>query len=81
MTRQECEERITEALKEIDSLTTLYNPTNTYLSMCIIHSDGNTSISFNNAYWTDDDETGANGEDFEHPIKYCTTIEEGITDE
>lgn len=81
MTRQECEERIAETLKEIDSLTKLYNPTNTYLNMCIVNRDGTTSITFNNAYWTDDDETGADGEDFEHPIKYYTTIEEGTTDE
>ena len=76
MTRQECEKRIADNLKEIDAVVRQYNPTNTYLSMCIINRDGDTYISFNNAHWVDDDDKG---EDYEHPIDHFTTMREDGT--
>lgn len=79
MTRHKCEERIMEALKEIDAVVRQYNPTNTYLSASIMHRDGITSISFNNAYWVEDDGIDENGADFENPIKFHITIEDGTT--
>ena len=47
MTREDCEHRIAEKLKEIKKIVEEYAPGDNYLTMCIQDK----SIDFNNSYW------------------------------
>lgn len=55
MTREQAENRIKELLAEVNEIMVEYSPDYSYLSMCIINADGFGAMSFNNAYWENED--------------------------
>lgn len=54
MTREECEAKILEKLKEIDKIHKEYNPNAKYLTLAIMED----SYFFHNEYWSTDGEPG-----------------------
>ena len=72
MTRNECELKIFEIVKELDSVIREYNPTNNRISL-FLDSDG--FVSFNNIYWhPKDGEDGTTDE--KRPINASGNIKE-----
>ena len=60
MTREECEKRILEKLKEIKEIYEEYNPNADYLSL-FVRKD---FLQFNNVYWAEDSKHPLNGYDY-----------------
>lgn len=54
MTREQAENRIKELLAEVNEIMVEYSPDDSYLSMCI-NASGFGTMSFNNAYWENED--------------------------
>ena len=72
MTRAECELKIFEIVKELDSVIREYNPTNNRFSL-FVDRDG--FVSFNNIYWhPKDGEDGTTDE--KRPIHASGNIKE-----